>query len=144
MVTSQQATAKFGAPQTNEAKHMVLYDVPERLEIATLPNRVYCNKLLVKPLELALTNIVARGLVAEVLTWDGCFQIRKKRGANSMSLHAWGLAVDLNQAQNPFGAKPKMPRELILCFTDTGLWDWGGNWKKPDGMHFQLKSLERP
>jgi len=28
---------------------------------------------------------------------DGCFNIRTKRGATSMSIHAWALAIDIMQ-----------------------------------------------
>jgi hypothetical protein len=54
-----------------------------------------------------------------------------------MSLHSWGLAIDINAATNRFGGKPTMSAELVKCFTDAGF-DWGGVWSNPDGMHFQL------
>ena len=33
-----------------------------------------------------------------------------------------------------------MSPQLVKCFTDANF-DWGGNWKTPDGMHFQLATL---
>jgi len=33
-----------------------------------------------------------------------------------------------------------MSHELVQCFKDAGF-DWGGDWTRPDGMHFQLAKL---
>jgi hypothetical protein len=33
-----------------------------------------------------------------------------------------------------------MSPELVACFKDAGF-DWGGEWSKPDGMHFQLSAI---
>lgn len=138
MVTSQQCLAKYGPPETE--KFMVLWDVPTELEHGAIPKRIYCNKDIVPLLNQAFKNINARGLANQVKTWDGCFNIRKKRGATSMSLHSWGLAIDINAAWNGFGKQPTMSPELVKCFTDAGL-DWGGKWSRPDGMHFQIAKL---
>ncbi len=119
---------------------MVLWDVPNSLELGAIPKKVYCNKDMVKPLEKAFKNIVDRKLVSELKTWDGCFNIRRKRGASSASLHSWGVAIDINAAWNGFGKKPTMSKELVACFKEAGF-DWGGDWSKPDGMHFQLSRV---
>ena len=138
MVTSQQALKKYGPPETE--KFMVLWDVPTELEHGAIPKRIYCNRDLVIPLGNAFKNVISRGLVTEIRTWDGCFNIRRKRGATSSSLHSWGIAIDINAAWNQFGKAPTMSKELVQCFTDAGF-DWGGNWTKKDGMHFQLATI---
>lgn len=138
MVTSQQCLAKYGPPETE--KFMVLWDVPTELEHGAIPRKIYCNKDIVPLLNQAFKNINYRGLSNQVKTWDGCFNIRKKRGATSMSLHSWGLAIDINAAWNGFGKPPTMSPELVKCFTDAGF-DWGGKWSRPDGMHFQIAKL---
>lgn len=143
MVTSQNCIDKYGAPNiAMERKHMTLWDIPEDInrELPTIPNRIYCNKDLVAPLHRALLNIIGRCLTAEVLTWDGCFNIRKKRGLRSWSLHSWAIAIDINAARNGLGRPPQMSPELVACFTDAGF-DWGGDWKRQDGMHFQLSKI---
>lgn len=140
MVTSQQCFARYGDPSANEGKFMVVWDVPECCEHGAIPKKVYCNKDIVAALKQAFKNINNRGLASQVKTWDGCFNIRKKRGATSMSLHSWGLAIDINAAWNGFGKQPTMSPELVKCFTDAGF-DWGGTWSRPDGMHFQLAKL---
>lgn len=140
MVTSKDCFAKYGDPSANERKFMVIWDVSTELEHGAIPRRIYCNRDLVPLLEKAFKNINDRFLAEQVKTWDGCFNIRRKRGAASMSLHSWGLAIDLNSAWNGFGKKPTMSPALVKCFTDAGF-DWGGVWKRADGMHFQIAKL---
>ena len=135
MITSALALKRYGNPEKEAS--LVVFDVPEKIELGFIPKKIYCNKDMAKPLAAALANVVNRGLVGQIKSWDGCFNIRKKRGAGSLSLHSWGLAIDINAATNRFGARPSMSPELVKCFTDAGL-DWGGAWGKPDGMHFQL------
>lgn len=141
MITSKQCLDKFGEPTPKfESKWMVLWDVPQEINdaIPALPNKIYCNKLLVTPLENAFRCLIQRGLHTELKTWDGCFNIRKKRGLASMSLHSWGIAIDLNAAWNGLGKTPTLSKEFVKCFTDNAF-EWGGHWKgRPDGMHFQM------
>ena len=138
MVTSAQALKKYGDP-TKESG-MTLWDVPKELEIGVLPKRLYCNKDMILPLTKAFKNLISTGCVKELKTWDGCFNIRKKRGLGSMSLHSWGLAIDVNAAWNGLNKEPQLSKEFVNCFTLAGF-DWGGTWTRKDGMHFQLKSI---
>jgi len=138
MLTSEVCLKKYGAPEGE--RNMTLWDVPSELELGTIPKRLYCNKDIVKPLGIAFKNIIDRGLIAQLKTFDGCFNIRKKRGGSTASLHSWGVAVDINAAWNQFGKPPTMSEELVACFTDAGF-EWSGNWSKPDGMHFQLVKI---
>lgn len=138
MVTSAQALKKYGEPSLE--KNMTVWDVPTELEIGVIPKKIYCNKDLVKPLEQAFKNLIERDFVKELKTWDGCFNIRKKRGLASMSLHSWGIAIDVNAAWNGLGKTPVLSAGFVKCFTDAGF-DWGGTWTRKDGMHFQLKTI---
>lgn len=119
---------------------MVVWAVPVELQIDMIPKRIYCNNDLIIPLTRAFKNIKDRKLTAQIRSWDGCFNIRNKRGAASASIHSWGLAIDINAAWNGFGKVPTMSKELVKCFKDAGF-DWGGDWAKPDGMHMQLAVL---
>ncbi|MFM8332749.1 MAG: M15 family metallopeptidase [Candidatus Methylumidiphilus sp.] len=138
MLTSAQCLKKYGDP--SHENNMIVWDVPATIEKGKIPKRLYCNKDLVGPLEQAFNNIISRGLIDQLESWDGCFNIRKKRGGTSSSLHSWGVAVDVNAASNQFGHKPILSADFVACFEDAGF-DWGGRWNKPDGMHFQLKIL---
>jgi hypothetical protein len=138
MVTSAQCFKKYGDPTLH--RNMTVWDIPAELEVGVIPKKLYCNKDLVSPLTQALKSIIAKDLVKELKTWDGCFNIRKKRGLTSMSLHSWGIAIDVNAAWNGLGKTPTLSAEFVKCFTDAGF-DWGGTWKRKDGMHFQLAKI---
>jgi hypothetical protein len=138
MVTSQQALKKYGDPNLQRA--MVMWDVPGHLEIGIIPKRIYCNRDMIEPLSKAFHNLIQRGHVNELKTWDGCFNIRKKRGLASMSLHSWGIAIDVNAFENGLNQTPKLSPGFVKCFTDAGFY-WGGNFKRRDGMHFELNDI---
>lgn len=138
MVTSAQCLRKYGNPE--EEHNMIVWDIPNELEIGVIPKKLYCNKDLVAPLTQAFKNLIATGYVKELKTWDGCFNIRKKRGLTSMSLHSWGIAIDVNAAWNGLGKTPVLSAGFVKCFTDAGF-EWGGTWTRKDGMHFQLAKI---
>lgn len=140
MIDDKKARKKYGEPSpTNPC--MILWDVPAHLEIGLIPKRIFCNKDLITPLATAFGLLIHSGCVQELRTWDGCFNIRPIRGVdNKMSLHSWGLAVDVNAYENGLGQVPKLSPEFVKCFTDAGF-DWGGKFKRKDGMHFQLANI---
>jgi hypothetical protein len=59
------------------------------------------------------------------------------RAASKLSTHAWGIGLDINVKQNPLRARPKMDPRIVAIFRDHGF-KWGGDWSRPDGMHFQF------
>lgn len=154
MITSQQCLKKFGDPNDvkTQASCMETWIVPGDIQssfshvrfsaVGTIgfPKKIFVNKLLRPKLEQGLRNLMAKGLCDEMITWDGCFIIRQKRGLSSLSMHSWGLAFDVNAFENQLGQTPKLSPEFVKCFTDTGL-TWGGTWKRKDGMHMELTSL---
>jgi len=91
-MTSAEAFKKYGEP-VNGSRHLTVFDVPTELEIGYIPKKIYCNKDIVEPLMLVFIDLIQTGLVKEIKSWDGCFNIRPKRTSKSMSLHSWGLAV---------------------------------------------------
>lgn len=137
-ITASQSLRHYGPPE--DERNMILWDVPTELEIGVIPKRIYCNKDMVIPLQVAFENLIKRGCVDQLKTWDGCFNIRRKRGGISSSLHSWGLAVDVNAAWNRMGRTPTLSSEFVKCWTDAGF-EWGGRWRIPDGMHFQLSRI---
>lgn len=89
------------------------------------------------------------GLINRVLTYDGSFNARLKRGqtqavAKNLSNHAWGTAIDLSAEWNKRGTVPAMMgdrgcmRELVAIANDNGFF-WGGHFSTTkDGMHFEV------
>lgn len=71
----------------------------------------------------------------------GGYTFRMMRGIPRLSIHSWGAAIDLAPDLNPLGAAPgsrpnMMPPEAVEAFRAEG-WAWGGDWRRPDPMHFQ-------
>lgn len=95
--------------------------------------------LLEERLRRAFKLIIERKLTSQLKTFDGCFNPRKSK-SGGWSVHSWGLAVDFNAAENPYGGEPKFKKELIYCFIDAGF-TAGYFWNPPDGMHFQIPRL---
>lgn len=139
MINSSQALAKLGDPSLE--KTMTIWVVPASLEIGAIPKKIYCNKAMIIPLSKAFKNLIDTGCVNELKTWNGCFEVRKQRDSNTMSLHSWGLAIDLNASWNRMYTKGNLSPAFIKCFTDASF-DWGGNFHtRLDPMHFQLSSI---
>ena len=82
----------------------------------------------------AIRLMIAAGL--KFNTFDGVLNKRRKRGGSSLSTHAFAVAVDFDASLNPMGAKPKMAPEIVALWKRSGFF-WGGEWRSPDGMHFQ-------
>jgi hypothetical protein len=140
MVTSQNCLNKYGPPSESNP-NLVLWNVPRELQVSVVPKRIYINKDMIEPLTQAIKNLIERKFISELKTWDGCFNIRKKRGLTSWSLHSWAVAVDLNAFENGLNMKPQLSLGFVKCFTDAGF-DWGGLWHtRVDGMHFQLSKI---
>ena len=115
------------------ARTIVTRDVP-------ILGTVTCHRKLIAPLREALTTIRRRKLTRLVDPGDyaGCHAPRRIPASGSLSLHSWGLAVDINASRNPFGEQPTMDRRVVGAFEDAGF-TWGGRWPTaPDGMHFEL------
>lgn len=99
---------------------------------------VYVNRDMQPALAQALQNVLARNLLDQLHTFDGCFMIRDVRAQpGHPSCHSYALAIDLNASENPLGQVPSMSPELVKCFTDAGF-TWGGTFRRQDGMHFSL------
>ena len=138
MLTSLQCQKKYGDPKLE--KWMVRWNIPNDIQPTNFPDVIYCNKDLIAPLSKALKLIKDQNLDKFIFSFNGCFNIRAKKGNSSYSLHSWGVAIDINAATNAYKAIPKLDMRVVKCFEEAGF-DWGGYWKIPDGMHFQLKKI---
>ena len=140
MITSDDCYKKYGNPDQENAC-MTTWSLPANLIQGKIPKRIFCNKDMITPLTLAFVQLITTGAINELKTFDGCFCIREIRGVTGkMSLHSWGVAIDFNASENGLGQVPKLSAEFVKCFTGTGF-DWGGNFKRKDGMHFQLAKI---
>jgi peptidoglycan hydrolase-like protein with peptidoglycan-binding domain len=88
------------------------------------------------------------GLTDRILTFDGSFNLRLKRGSTkavvaNLSNHSWGTAFDINATWNQRKTVPAMMgdrgcvRELVAIAEANGFF-WGGHFGTMDGMHFEV------
>jgi D-alanyl-D-alanine carboxypeptidase len=102
---------------------------------------VSCNRAIVPQVRGALREIAASGLgqLVNPQQFGGCFSPRfTNRIPNAgLSHHAWGTALDVNVAANPYGRAPTQDRRLVAIFSRWGF-TWGGRFLIPDGMHFDF------
>lgn len=140
-------------PISWEAFNMTVVD-----DLPGYPHRLYLNRKIVPMLRAAMAECVAIGGYA--FRSLGCFNVRPKRSnAAQLSLHSWGVAVDINAAENPsktirsiddWNRRPRyaMPDAWVQAFKLIG-WTWGGDFVRHDEesargfwdpMHMQFAS----
>ena len=79
------------------------------------------------------------------VTSVAAYNCRNVAGTSRLSIHAYGLAIDINPTQNPYGNTlvTNMPATFVNIFRNEG-WGWGGNWNsKKDAMHFSKSRGEQ-
>ena len=57
-----------------------------------------------------------------------------------LSLHAFGIALDLNVPGNQRGTRGEIDRHVVAIFKKWGF-TWGGDLAYTDPMHFELNAL---
>lgn len=75
---------------------------------------------------------------------EGGYSFRNVAGTSNLSRHSFGEAVDINPRENPWSRnfKTDLPDNIGDIARKNGL-KWGGEWNKPDTMHFQVdKSIK--
>ncbi len=105
---------------------------------------VTCHRLMLPQLQAALSDIESAGLGGELRPGDygGCYVPRfiDRNPSLPLSMHAFGLAVDLNVSTNQLGTEGDMNPRIVEIFERWGF-VWGGDWSRPDPMHFELSRL---
>ena len=106
---------------------------------------VYCHRLIAPALQRVFADLRARKLDHLINTFDGCFVPRHMNWdpRRPLSRHSWGVAVDVNARLFPYGSRRRQDRRLIDAFSRSGF-TWGGDWRTPDPMHFEIADLAAP
>ncbi len=77
----------------------------------------------------------------------GAYNCRQITGGTNYSLHAYGIALDINWQSNPYGQRlvtdmpPAMVAEIKALRTNSGhqIWRWGGDYSgNKDAMHYEV------
>jgi hypothetical protein len=118
-----------------------------RTEDIPLLGPVTGNKGMLPQLRAALQEVVSRGLSGAINPdeFGGCYVPRfiASNPANGLSLHSWGMAVDLNVPGNLRGSTGEIDRRVVAIFKKWGF-AWGGDWSYTDPMHFEMNRVVRP
>lgn len=105
---------------------------------------IACNKRIIPQLTGAMRELQKRGLGGLIRSSSGCYSPRMQVGNTyALSRHAYGIAVDVNAATNPYGEPPAQDHRLIEVMESWGF-TWGGRWLVPDGMHFEFLRFVDP
>ena len=118
-----------------------------RTETVPILGPVTCHRVMLPQLRAALREVVSRGLADEVNPGEyaGCYVPRfiARDPSRGLSLHTWGIAVDLNVPGNLRGTVGDIDRDVVNIFKRWGF-AWGGDWNYTDPMHFELARLVSP
>ena len=106
---------------------------------------IRCHRLIAPGLTRVLADLKQRELCHLINTFDGCFAPRHMGSdpKRALSRHAWGIAVDVNARVFPYGSEAKQNARLVEAFARQGF-AWGGEWRTPDPMHFEVVDLAQP
>jgi len=95
----------------------------------------------------ALNDILVRYNYLTRRADTGAYNCRPITGGTGYSIHAYGVAIDINWQSNPYGKTliTDMPRAMVNEITairtnnNCPVWEWGGNWRgNKDAMHYEI------
>jgi hypothetical protein len=117
----------------------------ERAHIATVQvpilGTVRCNRAIIPQIRGALGDLRRAGLsqLIDPAQYAGCYvpKFLLNDPHAGLSHHSWGVALDVNVGQNPFGHTPHQDPRLVQAFERWGF-IFGGRFLVPDGMHFEF------
>lgn len=109
MLTTQQATKKYGTPTITGAEYLVTLELPYPMRLAwdldTKVNKMRVHKLIKNNFKGVFDDLLAHYGYEKLVElgidlFGGCFAYRKMRGGSSWSKHSWGIAIDLDPVRN--------------------------------------------
>lgn len=153
-MTTSQLIKKYGEPNEMGAGYLKKILLPYRMRIAwdtdTFVTSIMCHTLAADKFSAVFNDLLHHYGYPELSAlgidlFGGCFNYRKKRNGSSMSMHAWGLAIDLDPARNLLKetkatarfARPEY-KPMIDIFYNHGFISLGVE-KDYDWMHFEIK-----
>lgn len=99
---------------------------------------VRCHKKVAPILKAVFDDIYKDGKSEHIHSYDGCYVYRTKRkNSKQLSVHSWGIAIDINASGNPMGKKLVVSdsQKILAPYFERHGFYWGANFN--DAMHFQ-------
>ena len=154
MLTTQQATKKYGTPTVTGAEYLVTLELPYPMRLAwdldTKVSKMRVHKMVKDNFKAVFDDLLAEYGYEKLVElgidlFGGCFAYRKMRGGTSWSKHSWGIAIDLDPVRNQLHetkatarfARPEY-KPMIDIFYKHGFIGLGPE-KNYDWMHFEIK-----
>jgi hypothetical protein len=151
---SQKVISKYGTPNENGTGYIVTIDLPYPMRLAwdksVRVTKMRCHKLVADQFTAIFKEILATYGLAKIQElgidlFGGCFNYRKMRGGSSLSMHSWGIAIDLDPERNKLKetsatarfARPEY-KAMIDIFYKHGFISLGREQNR-DFMHFEVK-----
>lgn len=143
---------KYG--KAGDESNLTYAKVPFKLKLSwdasVSVDKIKCHKLVKSDLENIFKDILQVYGIDKIEKlginlFGGCYNYRNMRGGTKLSMHSWGIAIDLNPENNLLRwgkdkavfAKPEY-KQLIDIFYKHG-WINLGVEKNYDWMHFEKK-----
>lgn len=150
--TQSGVRAFFGGVGTNQAQCELPFEMVLSWDMKTKLRRFSCHKLVKDPLERIWGRTLEWYGYAKIKElrldrWGGCLNVRPMRGGSNYSMHAWGIAVDMDPDRNGLKttwknaafSKPEY-KKFIEFWYDEGFINLGVE-RNYDAMHFQAARL---
>jgi hypothetical protein len=138
-------------PNGWDTRNIVSVTIPQLSTVPALAGQrpqVHVFKNAADQLRSAFSEIEDSGLSDEIKLWCGAYSPRTvSHVENVVSAHAFGIAFDINCNALQFGQNlnlataPRFAR-VVEIFRKHGFL-WGGQFRLPDPMHFQLYRIGR-
>jgi D-alanyl-D-alanine carboxypeptidase len=149
----------------NEAFFKKIYGNSKNEVEKNLVEIVWCPKLVNQKIKVTSINgidKIVKKLSAELdnqpeyanylKNIGGTFNWRKIAGTNRLSMHSFGMTIDINtkfsnywqwdckckNENTKLSYKNKIPKKIVEIFEKYGF-IWGGNWQHYDTMHFEYR-----
>lgn len=147
-----------GSSNTTTIQFMLKWNsIFASLPLADRPKNTWVGQTVTTNTQVHTAAVGAFRLMAEIfaefgylVTSSGGFNHRFIEGTTTLSVHSWGLAIDINPSVNyvnaPYASISSVFRaaasEILGIRTrtsNTPVFGWGGNWRsKVDYMHFEV------
>jgi hypothetical protein len=108
MITTTQATQKYGIPSKNP-NYLTTLNLPYPMRLSwdknVKVNKIQCHKLVADKLSKIFEEILLAYGYDKIVElgidlYGGCFNFRAMRGGTAPSRHSWGIAIDLDPERN--------------------------------------------
>ena len=153
-MTTAQVIKKYGTPNETGAGYLVTIKLPYPMRIAwdtdSSVSTMRCHRLVADKLLAVFNDLLSHYGYDKIKElgidlYGGCFNYRRMRNGSAWSMHAWGVAIDLDPARNTMKETKRTARfarpeykPMIDIFYKHGFISLGRE-KDFDWMHFEIK-----